>query len=571
MDRVKSREPGVKGKGSETTRDSQSLESKDSNIYKELALIVPDNAHGQRLDVFLFSLGLEEGVARAKVQKWIKHGLVTINGRSITKPSFKISHGQKIRVLLPSAGGANKTLAISGQLDIVYEDQHILVVNKPAGLTVHPAPGEEGPTLVNFLVYNYPQLAQKASDRPGIVHRLDKDTSGLMLIALTDQARLKLVQDFSARHVLKEYLALVFGVPENEKGEIDLPIGRHPRHKTKMAVVKKGGRRAISRYEVILKDKQEAWSLLRVKIFTGRTHQIRVHLSHLGHPIIGDNVYGGTNFSLLGERGKSAPSLFKRQLLHAWCLGFSHPESGEEMEFTCPPPKDFWRAPLLLKRETQRIVFTGNPGSGKSEVLKCFRKLGVPVFSADEEVAKLYQPGGDGWFVLRQRFGQRFIASETGEVDKKKLFAEMVASDTFRREVNALIHPLVEFRLRNFWEKHKRQRVCVAEIPLILEAGWETDGLILAGVFCPDEQRKQRLIARGWAEQQMAQIESWHWPQADKLRKCHLIIDNSKDLQSLEQKVLALSNILKTLRQKRVRQLKKRLDVFYRSASSLEN
>jgi 23S rRNA pseudouridine1911/1915/1917 synthase len=313
---------------------------------------------------------------------------------------------------------------------------------------------------------------------------------------------------------------------------------------------------------VVLKDTQSRWSLLRVKIFTGRTHQIRVHLSHSGHSIIGDNVYGGTNFRALGESGKGMAKLVKRQLLHAWSLGFGHPESGEEMEFTCPPPKDFWRIPLLLTRETQRIVLTGNPGSGKSEVLKCFKKIGVPVFSADEEVASLYRAGGDGAFLIAQRFGEKFI-DPTGAVDKKKLFTAMLNSDAVRKEVGALIHPLVEFRLRKFWERHKRQRVCVAEIPLILEVGWKTGDLVLVGIFCRDEQRKKRLMTRGWTEQQMAQIESWHWPQADKLRKCHLIIDNSHDLLSLEKKVLALGNILKTLRQKRVRKYKDKLDLFY--------
>ena len=524
-------------------------------------IIVPDNAHGQRLDVFLFSLGLKEGVTRARVQKWIKQGLVSVEGNPIFKPGFKVSSGQKVRVL-PFDGGENKTRAISGQLALIYEDRHILVINKPAGLTVHPAPGEQGPTLVNFLVYNYPRLAQKDSDRPGIVHRLDKDTSGLMLIALSEYARIELMRKFSAREVHKEYLALVFGVPENEQDEIDLPIGRDPKAKTRMAAVKKGGRRAISRYSVVLKDTQSRWSLLRVKIFTGRTHQIRVHLSHSGHPIMGDNVYGGTNFRALGESGKGIAKLVKRQLLHAWSLGFGHPESGEEMEFTCPPPEDFWRIPLLLTRETQRIVLTGNPGSGKSEVLKCFKKIGVPVFSADEEVASLYRAGGDGAFLIAQRFGEKFI-DPTGAVDKKKLFTAMLNSDAVRKEVGALIHPLVEFRLRKFWERHKRQRVCVAEIPLILEVGWKTGDLVLVGIFCRDEQRKKRLMMRGWTEQQMAQIESWHWPQADKLRKCHLIIDNSHDLLSLEKKVLALGNILKTLRQKRVRKYKDKLDLFY--------
>ena len=139
----------------------------------------------------------------------------------------------------------------------------------------------------------------------------------------------------------------------------------------------------------------------------------------------------------------------------------------------------------------------------------------------------------------------------------------MLNSDAVRKEVGALIHPLVEFRLRKFWERHKRQRVCVAEIPLILEVGWKTGDLVLVGIFCRDELRKKRLMMRGWTEQQMAQIESWHWPQADKLRKCHLIIDNSHDLLSLEKKVLALGNILKTLRQKRVRKYKDKLDLFY--------
>ena len=533
-------------------------------------IIVPESAHGQRLDVFLLSFLLAEGVARSKVQKWIKQGLVTINGRPITKPGFKISTGQEVRVLLSSAEKENKTAPISGQLNLLYEDKHILIINKPAGLTVHPAPGEQGPTLVNFLIYNYPRIVGTNSERPGIVHRLDKDTSGLMLIALTEQVRLKLIQDFSARQVYKEYLALVFGVPEDEKGEIDLPIGRHPGHKTKMAVVKKGGRSAISRYAVVLKDTHSRWSLLRVKIFTGRTHQIRVHLSHSGHPIIGDNVYGGTNFRALGESGKGIAKLVKRQLLHAWSLRFSHPESGEEMEFTCPPPKDFWRIPFLLTRETQRIVLTGSPGSGKSEVLKCFKKMGVPVFSADEEVARLYRAGGDGAFLIAQRFGDKFIDS-TGGVDKKKLFTAMLKRDAVRREVGALIHPLVKFRLHRFWEEHKSHRVCVAEIPLILEVGWKTGDLVLVGIFCRDELRKKRLMMRGWTEQQMAQVESWHWPQADKLRKCHLIIDNSNDLWTLEQKVLALGNILKTLRQKKVRQLKKRLDFFYQTARLLEN
>ena len=243
-------------------------------------------------------------------------------------------------------------------LTALFEDEHVLVVDKPAGLTTHPAPGEPGPTLVNHLLHQWPDIAGDISgmseQRPGIVHRLDKDTSGLMAVTRTEADRLKLAADFSQRRVKKVYLAIVHGVPVSKTGKvgkIDAPIGRHPTQKTRMAVVEKGGREARSDYRLLWTGPRGLASLVGVRIHTGRTHQIRVHMTHIGTPLLGDGTYGSRENALWSRRPDKLAELAPRQMLHAFYLSFAHPESGQQITLWRKPPEDFCTLLSGLTRE----------------------------------------------------------------------------------------------------------------------------------------------------------------------------------------------------------------------------
>lgn len=292
-------------------------------------LRVPAAWEGERLDRFLAAQD-DLDLSRSQIQRLIRSGDVTVDGAP-GKPSHPLRAGQEVMVFVPAAPPP-LLLPESFPIDVVYEDDDILVINKPRDLVVHPAPGHESGTLVNALLAYSDDLSLVAGTaRPGIVHRLDKDTTGLMLVAKTDAAHRTLSAELKKRLIERRYLALVHGVPAAEHGMIDAPIGRHPEDRKRMTV-RHDGRSAWTEYWVRERFGQ-AYALLECKLYTGRTHQIRVHLAYIGHPIAGDPLYGPRQ-TLAGLGG---------QALHAYRLAFTHPRTRERMSFTCDPPDDFQR------------------------------------------------------------------------------------------------------------------------------------------------------------------------------------------------------------------------------------
>ena len=289
-----------------------------------------------RLDVFLSE---QLGVTRSAAKKLIEEGAATLSGKS-AKPSAPVKAGDLIAAEIPEP----KTLDLAPEdipIDIVYEDDDIAVINKPQGLTVHAGNGHLSGTLVNALLYRLNSLSGiNGVVRPGIVHRIDKDTSGLLVVAKNDAAHLSLSEQIAKKTCAREYLALCDGIFKENAGTVDTYIGRHPSERIKMAVVPAGkGRRAITHYKV-LKRYKKGYTLVHFSLETGRTHQIRVHCRHLGHPIAGDPVYGAKKqkFELNG------------QLLHAYRLSLDHPKTGERMTFEAPLPEHFQRVLDILEK-----------------------------------------------------------------------------------------------------------------------------------------------------------------------------------------------------------------------------
>ncbi len=499
---------------------------------KELTEIVDAGCGGMRLDAFWQGVLEPGGVARTRVQDWIRAGRARVDGRECRKPAFRLVPGQ--RLSLEPEEPRSDLEPTAGALDVVFADAHVLVVNKSAHLTVHPAPSVDEPTLVHHLAHAYPVLLAQGGERPGVVHRLDKDTSGLICVALTDPARLALTRAFADRAVYKEYLALVAGVPP-EHGRISLPLGRHPSIKTRMAVVA-SGRPADTEYRRVWMAPDKSASLMRVLLHTGRTHQIRVHMTAIGHPLLGDAVYADP------ATAARAP----RQMLHAWQLRLGHPADGRELAFLVPPPEDFMAGLRDLCRAPLRVGLTGAAGSGKSTVRRVLEAEGVPVFCADQAVADSYAPGGDGWKILRHYFGARFVPDDTRAVDKVALYEAMTESDSLRREIEGLVHPVVRQALHEFQRVHGRE-MTVAEIPLLCEAGLTGDVDLLAVVFCPPDMRLNRLAGRGWPADRAALVDSWQWPQDKKVRQAQLIVDNSGSLDDLTRRAQGLARLLRGL------------------------
>lgn len=287
---------------------------------------------GLRLDAFLAEH--VSGWSRARLQRLIEAGDVLVNSKP-AKAAYKLSAQDEIEVELTPAPETSFTPE-NIPLEIIYEDDYLIVVNKPAGLVVHPAAGAYSGTLANALAYHFDQLSNAQSIRPGIVHRLDKDTSGVIVAAKTEASHQSLADQFRAREVFKNYVALVYGVVKQESGRIEQPIARDPRNRTRMAVVP-GGREAVSLYKV--RHSYDTFTLLDVELKTGRTHQIRVHLAWLKHPVVGDWVYdGGRDNSIRDVQLRARVRKLNRQFLHAERLGFRHPHSGEPMQFTAPLP-----------------------------------------------------------------------------------------------------------------------------------------------------------------------------------------------------------------------------------------
>lgn len=300
-----------------------------------LHLSVSTDNEGERLDGFLASH--IEGWSRARLQRLIEEADVLVNGVTV-KSSSKIHAGDEIEIELtppPSTLFSPEDIP----LDIVYEDDDLIVVNKRAGMVVHPAAGAASGTLANALAFHFQKLSTLGGvARPGIVHRLDKGTSGLMVVAKTESAHENLAAQFRAREVFKSYLALVHGQVEKKTDQIDQPIARDRRNRTRMAVVR-GGRPALSIYRV--RKRFARFTLLNVELKTGRTHQIRVHLGWIKHPVVGDEAYGGgRDKTVPDQKLRSEIAKVGRQFLHAEQLGFRHPRTGEELRFTAPLPPE---------------------------------------------------------------------------------------------------------------------------------------------------------------------------------------------------------------------------------------
>jgi 23S rRNA pseudouridine1911/1915/1917 synthase len=309
-----------------------------------LTLNVADEEAGGRLDAYLAAHIADW--SRSRIKRLIEDGDVLVAGRT-AKPSYKLRAADHVEVEL-SAPPPTEFAPENIPLEIIHEDADLVVINKPAGLVVHPAAGTPSGTLANALAYHFERLSHAGGRaRPGIVHRLDRDTSGLILVAKTEAAHESLADQFRARTVFKSYVALVHGRVAQESGRIDGSMARDPRNRTRMAVVQ-GGRPALSLYSV--RRRYDRFTLLDVEIKTGRTHQIRVHLEWLKHPVVGDTVYnGGRDKTVPDARLRARIHALHRQFLHAEQLGFRHPRTGEAMRFTAPLPRAL--ADLLIELE----------------------------------------------------------------------------------------------------------------------------------------------------------------------------------------------------------------------------
>ncbi len=492
-----------------------------------------DQDAGLRLDAYWARELEDEGISRSKVQAWIKAGLATVDLLIVKKPKYKLGHGE----ILEIKGEVVACCVVPEDLplDILYEDEQIAVINKDAGLTTHPAQSQPDGTLVNRLAARYPEICSMDPIRPGIVHRLDKDTSGVMVVARTEKARLALCADFAARKVDKLYICLAHGVPEETETDIDLPLGRHPRFKTRMAVVKKGGREAKTKVKVLWHDRDSRMSFLAVRILTGRTHQVRVHLASLEHPLLGDVGYGPRKHGAWQSEGGLAGNLCVRQMLHAYKLSFDHPETGERLTFTKAPPADFMTLLHVCDKQCLRVGITGVAGCGKSSLTAALAELGAPCFSADEYVAKLYASDGDGAQMISARFGGEFMLPDHG-VDKPALLLAMRGSDALRREVTDMIHPMVRHGMEEFFNAHRDVPVAFAEVPLLFESGFKGDKAVdlSVGVSCPEKLRTGAWRkARGIAPEIQAMFDSWQWPGEKKLAACDLVVENNGTLAQL--------------------------------------
>lgn len=298
----------------------------------------PDHQQHNRLDLWLSQNLLE--LSRSRIQSLITQGKVQINEKICTTKKIPVKKGDRICLTLPET----EILDLKPQeipLDILYEDEVLIIINKPAGLVVHPAPGHWENTLVNALLAHCPLAEIGGVQRPGIVHRLDKDTSGAIVIAKTDYAHQSLQAQLKTKTAKREYLGIVYGCPKTESGIINFPIGRHPIDRKKMAIIpeEKGGRIALTHWQI--HERLGKYTLIHYQLQTGRTHQIRVHSSHIGHPLVGDPVYSS---------GHSLGVNLSGQALHAWKLSLQHPLSQESIQVIAPLPPDFLKLLEILRK-----------------------------------------------------------------------------------------------------------------------------------------------------------------------------------------------------------------------------
>jgi 23S rRNA pseudouridine1911/1915/1917 synthase len=320
---------------------------------KKYRIVTPEGKKKERLDVFITNQ--LENATRSKVQKFIEAGYITVNAVS-EKPSYKVLPGDIIEVIIHISPRPEEAEPEEIPLEIVFEDDYLLIVNKPAGMVAHPAYANYTGTLVNALLFHSQKLSNlNEPSRPGIVHRIDKDTSGLLVVAKDDWTHAKLAGQFSKHSIEREYWAVAWGKFKEPKGKIDFNIARSKTDRKKFTMVKDEGKTALTYYDVI--EEFEFASLLKLNLKTGRTHQIRVHLSGIGHPIFGDPTYGGrniaygTNLPKMKSRIQNLLDIMPRQALHAKTLGFIHPHTQERIRFDTELPDDFKELLKKLRNE----------------------------------------------------------------------------------------------------------------------------------------------------------------------------------------------------------------------------
>ena len=319
-------------------------------MENHFTLCVEPGRAQERLDRFL-ARSLPD-LTRSQLKKLVDGGQVLVDGGA-AKAGLRLRGGEQISVTVPPAVA---TVAVGEDipLDICYEDSDVIVINKPPGMVVHPACGHSGGTLVNALLHHCDDLSGIGGElRPGIVHRIDKDTSGLLVVSKNDAAHNHLAAQFKEHSINRRYVALVHGLVQNDSGSIDKPIGRHPTQRKKMSAAGRGGRRAVTHWQVLRRYDAERLTLLELRLETGRTHQIRVHFADINLPLVGDPVYGNRGrANAIGDLElRREVHQFQRQALHARLLGFVHPRREEYMEFTCPLPPDMAQLLAHLDRK----------------------------------------------------------------------------------------------------------------------------------------------------------------------------------------------------------------------------
>jgi 23S rRNA pseudouridine1911/1915/1917 synthase len=342
--------------------------ARPETIGSPAPLVFDADAGGERLDRFLSRASTARGLtlSRTRLKSLIEAGDVLVNGADARDPALKMASGDRV-IVAPPAPAPSQMAGEDIPLDIVFEDDHLIVIDKPAGLVVHPAAGHPAGTLVHALIAHCGSSLSGIGgvQRPGIVHRLDKDTSGLLVVAKTDAAHQGLAALFADHgrtgSLVREYLALVWGAMGRKSGVVDAPLGRHPRQREKMTTVSETrGRHAVTHWRALREF--AAASLVACQLETGRTHQIRVHMAHIGHPLMGDPVYGAgfkSKAAQLSEVARTALALLGRQALHAAKLGFAHPVTGEALLFERPPPDDF--SSLLRALEGDQNISADRP------------------------------------------------------------------------------------------------------------------------------------------------------------------------------------------------------------------
>ena len=328
-----------------------SLETNDlpeeEKLFEHFAFIVDKGQGSVRIDRYL--TGKIENLTRNRIQNVAKAGGVLVNGKPV-KSNYKVKPLDDIRIVLPYAPYENLLVPENIPLDIVYEDDDVVVVNKPAGMVVHPGHGNYSGTLLNALIYHFDNLPKNADNRPGLVHRIDKDTTGLLVVAKNENALTKLAKQFADKTSKRQYVALVWGDMKEDEGTIEGNLGRNPKNRLQMIVYPEGdsGKHAVTHYNVL--ERFGYVTLISLELETGRTHQIRAHMKHIGHPLFNDARYGGdkilkgTTFSKYKQFVENTFKVLPRQALHAKTLGFEHPSTGQFMEFDSPIPGDMQQA-----------------------------------------------------------------------------------------------------------------------------------------------------------------------------------------------------------------------------------